>query len=62
MANWPRDDDRVSLFARLRSLPTAVQVSGVITAGVVLIDVFRGVIRDIVVPIIQLVRGIGACS
>jgi hypothetical protein len=59
---WPGDEDRVSLFARLRSLPTAVQVSGIITAGVVVIDVIRGVLRDIVGPVIQLIRGISACS
>jgi hypothetical protein len=59
--SWPNDDERPSLFGRLRSLPTAVQVSAVITAGVVVIDLIRS-LKDIVVPIITLMRGIGSCS
>jgi hypothetical protein len=58
--SW-NDDERPSVFGRLRSLPTAVQVSGVITAGVVVIDLIRS-FKDIVVPLIQLLRGIGSCA
>jgi hypothetical protein len=60
--SWANDDERPSVFGRLRSLPTAVQVTMVGVSGVVAIDVIRGVIRDIVVPVIQLIRGIASCS
>jgi hypothetical protein len=55
------DDEQPSMFARLRTLPTAVQVSGVFTVGVVVIDLMRS-LKDIVLSIIQLVKGIGSCS
>src|SRR5262245_30131232 len=55
------DEERPSIMARLRSLPTAVQVSAVLTAGIVMLDLMRGV-RDITLSIIQLLRGLGGCA
>jgi hypothetical protein len=60
MSRW-NDEERPSMFARLRSLPTAVQVTGVLTAGVVVIDLLDRV-KDILLPIIMLItRRIGSC-
>jgi len=58
---WSSDDERASVFARLRTLPTAVQVTGIITTGIVVIDLLRS-LRDILLPLIQLLRGIGTCA